>query len=45
MSADRLAQRFRHLVAGIDPDAATGWLRFGVVALPKTAPPRVSFPL
>ncbi|NWG31163.1 MAG: hypothetical protein HXY29_06690 [Rhodocyclaceae bacterium] len=27
---------------GAIPEAATGWLRFGVMALPKTAPPRVS---
>lgn len=27
---------------GIQPEAATGWLRFGITALPKTAPPYAS---
>lgn len=28
----------------IFPETATGWLRFGVTALPKTAPPRLTPP-
>jgi len=27
------------IVTAVIPEAATGWLRFGVTALPKTAPP------
>lgn len=39
MRADLLPPLPMRVVPGIMPEAATGWLRFGVMALPKTAPP------
>ncbi|MCX8087190.1 MAG: hypothetical protein N3C63_09880 [Rhodocyclaceae bacterium] len=40
---DRIfSSRFHIRALGAIPEAATGWLRFGITALPKTAPPCAS---
>lgn len=36
--------RISRSASGIVPEAATGWLRFGVMAVPQTAPPAMFLP-